>query len=115
MGFILLVQLILFPLDNSLALDQEVYVEIIAPKYANIAYDLEAIDKLYLSNSLNYSNVDAISVEGDTFIVRLVDKGFFDSNAFIFAGRKVSLNERIRIHGLIEAEGVVTDLGEVRW
>jgi len=116
LGFIFLIQTFMFSMGKRNLDNQEVYVEIIAPAYVAIGYDVGSIDKLYLSNSLNLSTVESIRIENKNLVIKLIGKGKLseDESKFIFSGRKVSINERIKIHGLIEAEGVVSDFGKIK-
>lgn len=74
---------------------------------------LEDIKTLYFSNQESLSTVLSIEPESSNYyLVTLEGEGIKEDNRVIFNNEKVSLNQRAKIHGLLEGEGEIIDFGE---
>lgn len=108
-GIVFLVQQWIFA-QNVPAGNQKLFVKVKAPVEAGT--NLSNIKELYFSNSREVASVSEIKLESPTeAIITLEGTGESDSTKFIFDGEHVSLNQRIKLHGILEVEGTVTDLG----
>jgi len=94
--------------------ERTVRVSVKVPLRSNVdKIQLSGIKDLYFSNSDRLSKVKTISFNSDnTVTVILEDKGTKSEERSLFAGQYVSLNQRVYLHGLLEAEGVVTKIDE---
>jgi uncharacterized protein YpmB len=92
--------------------DESVEIEVVAPAQSTDLNQimLSNIKELYFSNAEQASLVKSISKNGEKLDVVLDDKGLVSDKKTIFAGQHTGLNQRVKLHGLLEAEGVVTSI-----
>jgi hypothetical protein len=69
---------------------------------------LKAETEIYFSNANSPSKIEEVKELGDGKVeYTLRDTGELTGTKLIFAGQHISLNQRVKVHGLVEAEGTV--------
>lgn len=92
--------------------DKTLEVTVTAPVDENVnEAELNNINVLYFSNSGETSKVKALKkVEPGKAEITLENKGELNDDTTIFSGQHVGLNQRVKLHGQLEVEGVVTKI-----
>jgi hypothetical protein len=111
LGSVFLVQQWLFS-KTITAGGQNLFVKVKAPVSENLSSEeLSKIKVLYLSNIQETSEVSIMKSGGEATFTFL-GKGEKTGTKFIFNNEHFSLNQRVKLHGLLEAEGSVVEIGE---
>jgi len=92
--------------------EKNLLVQVSAPIDENVNdTELSKVNALYFSNAAATSSVISIvKVSPSEVQVLLRDKGMTSDSRIVFAGQHVGLNSRVRLHGAIELEGIVTKI-----
>lgn len=111
MSIIFFVQQYLFR-EETQEQNQKLRVEIIAPIDDDIENkSLDSIKELYFSNSLDTSEVIDIEKSKDNEVeVTLMGEGLYSEEVTMFEGQHIAINQRVKIHGLLELEGYITNI-----
>ncbi len=94
---------------------QKLEVEVVVSVGSDVeSNNLDEINELYFSNSLETSKVLNIKkVSTEKVDILFVGEGVYSDDKVQFEGQHIGINQRVKIHGLLEAEGYVVSITPV--